>query len=217
MRHDVSVAVELGSKHISPYCLTVPEGHPLSKNRPLEDEQVEMFNIIDDELRKKSFTRYELSNYALQGFESQHNLLYWTDQDYWGLGLSAHSSSKKSEWGSRFWNANSFDLYCQQMQSEKEVINLGDFEPKQIENLKKAQSLTDYCYTALRLQDGLAVEKLVQKFGPSTLGLMQKSADSALKQGHMVFENGHFKLTSSGFIISNQIFEKFAFFEDDLT
>lgn len=217
LRHDVSIAVELGSKHISPYCLTVPEGHPLSKNRPLEEEQIEMFNIIDDELRKKSFHRYELSNYAIQGFESQHNLLYWTDQDYWGLGLSAHSYSKKSDWGSRFWNLNSFDLYCQQMQAETEVKNLGDFETKQIENLKKAQSLTDYCYTALRLQGGLAVENLVQKFGPSTLGLIQKSADAALKQGHMVFENGHFKLTSSGFIISNQIFEKFAFFEDDLT
>jgi coproporphyrinogen III oxidase-like Fe-S oxidoreductase len=103
------------------------------------------------------------------------------------------------------------------MASEHKVKNLGDFEIKQIENLKKAQSLTDYCYTALRLEDGLAVEKLVHKFGPSTLGLIQKSADSALKQGHMVLENGHFKLTSSGFIISNQIFEKFAFFEEDLS
>ena len=54
-----------------------------------------MFDVIHDELTKKSFVQYELSNYALAGFESKHNMLYWTDVEYWGLGLSAHSYSKK--------------------------------------------------------------------------------------------------------------------------
>ncbi|MGZ3692510.1 MAG: coproporphyrinogen-III oxidase family protein, partial [Pseudobdellovibrio sp.] len=217
LRYDVSVAVELGSKHISPYCLTVPEGHPLSKNRPLEEEQIEMFDIIDNELAQKSFIQYELSNYALKGFESQHNLLYWTDQEYWGLGLSAHSYSKASEWGSRFWNLNSFDLYSEQMQTDGAQKNLSDYNTKQIENLNKAQSLTDFCYTSLRLKQGLSVEKLVQKFGPKTLDLIEKQSSDLISRHFMTHENDHLSLTRQGQLISNQIFEKFAFFAEELT
>lgn len=221
LQHDVRVAVELGSQHISPYCLTVPESHPLAKNRPLDDEQVEMFRIIHSELLAHQFQRYEISNYARRGHESQHNQLYWTDQEYWGLGLSAHSYSRQMlhqhSWGSRFWNLNNFDLYSRQIESLNEpvVLNTWGF-PQQIEILEKHQSLTDFCYTALRLQGGLSVEKLVQKFGSQTLGLIEKNADALIKHGFMRFENQHYQLTDSGVLISNQVFEKFAFLAEDL-
>ncbi|MEQ1721795.1 MAG: radical SAM family heme chaperone HemW [Pseudobdellovibrio sp.] len=217
LKYDVQVAVELGSKHISPYCLTVPEAHPLSKNRPLDEEQIEMFNIIHTELTKKDFKRYEISNYALSGFESKHNLLYWTDQPYWGLGLSAHSYSKKSEWGSRFWNVNSFELYDKQMNSENVLSGLTDYIDDQIEHLEKHQALTDFCYTSLRLEEGLSVEKLVSKFGTPTLDLVTKIAKPMLERKLLSFDNNHYALSNAGVVISNQIFEKFAFLKEDLT
>lgn len=216
LRHDVQVAVELGSKHISPYCLTVPEGHPLSKNRPLDDEQLEMFNIIHTELNKNNFSRYEISNYAANGFESKHNMLYWEDCEYWGLGLSAHSYSKTTNWGTRFWNQNSFDLYAKQTESENTFDSLADYSSKQIENLDKHQSLTDFCYTSLRLQKGLSVGKLVQKFGNPTLDSVSKIAASLLERKLLAATNGHYALTDAGIIISNQVFEKFTFLKSDL-
>ena len=119
LKNDVEIAVDLGSKHISPYCLTVPEGHPLAKNRPLEEDQLKMFEIIHTQLLAQQFQRYEISNYALQGYASKHNLLYWTDRNYWGLGLSAHSyltdTLVPDNWGSRFWNGNNFDFYTEQI------------------------------------------------------------------------------------------------------
>jgi len=216
LRYDVSVAVELGSKHISPYCLTVPEGHPLSKNRPLDEEQLNMFEQIHTELIKKNFHQYEISNYALPGFESQHNLLYWTDAEYWGLGLSAHSYSKSSPWGSRFWNLNSFDLYTAQAERPLQMAQLSDYDSKQIENLSKAQSLTDYCYTSLRLNSGLAVDKLVQKFGPKTLDLLLEASSALRSKGLIDYDGRIFKLSRAGQMISNQVFEKFTFFDSDL-
>lgn len=216
LRYDVSVAVELGSKHISPYCLTVPEGHPLSKNRPLDDEQLHMFEEIHNELLKKNFQQYEISNYALKGYESQHNLLYWTDAEYWGLGLSAHSYSKNSAWGSRFWNLNNFDLYTSQMDSDLELNELSQYESKQIEHLNKAQSLTDFCYTSLRLNTGLAVEKLVQKFGPKTLDLVLEASQEARSKALIDYDGHFFKLTRPGQLISNQVFEKFTFLDSEL-
>ena len=210
LKYDVEVAVELGSKHISPYCLTVPEGHPLSKNRPLEDEQVEMFEIIHNSLTARGQKRYEISNYALPGYESKHNLLYWTDEQYWGLGLSAHSYSKTSLWGSRFWNLNSMDLYANQIES-------GLVLPEnQVEILERHQALTDFCHTSLRLTEGLSVEKLVQKFGATTAPLIQVNSLPLVKHGLLRFENNQYTLTEKGLLISNQVFEKFTFLKNDL-
>ena len=217
LRHDVHVAVELGSKHISPYCLTVPEGHALSKNRPLDEEQLEMFNIIHTELNKNNFSRYEISNYATEGFESKHNLLYWEDSEYWGLGLSAHSYSKKTAWGSRFWNPNSFELYEKQNYAENTFSGLMDYSSQQIENLEKHQSLTDFCYTSLRLQKGLSVDKLVQKFGNPTFDLVSKITAPLLQQKLLTETNGHYVLTDAGVVISNQIFENFTFLKSNLS
>ena len=211
LRYDVSVAVELGSKHISPYCLTVPESHPLSRNRPLEDEQVEMFEIIDRELLKRNFVQYEISNYAIPGFESQHNLLYWTDSEYWGLGLSAHSYLKSDSWGRRFWNVNNFEKYCEQIDS-----GIANLPAAQFEVLTKAQSLTDFCYTGLRLNSGLSVEKLVQKFGSETLGLVRDRLKTAILNGLVAERSGNICLLPPGRMISNQIFEKIAFSDDEL-
>ena len=175
-----------------------------------------MFEIIHNELLQKSFNQYELSNYALPGFESRHNRLYWDDSEYWGLGLSSHSYSKKSPWGSRFWNVNSFEIYSQQSSEDHEFKGFESFHSKQIEHLNKAQSLTDFCYTALRLNQGLSVEKLVQKFGSQTLDLVEKASSDLIKRNLMKLEGQHLILTRSGQMISNQLFEKFSFSEEDL-
>ncbi len=211
LKYDVEVAVDLGSKHISPYCLTVPEGHPLSKNRPLEDEQVEMFEIIHSALNKHGQKRYEISNYAIPGYESKHNLLYWTDQEYWGLGLSAHSYSKATPWGTRFWNLNSFDLYAKQIESGIQLPS------NQQEILEKHQALTDFCHTSLRLSEGLAMDKLVQKFDSGLTSKIAQTAQPMVQHGLLRFENNHYQLTEKGLLISNQVFERFTYLQEDFS
>ena len=220
LRHDVEIAVDLGAKHISPYCLTVPEGHPLSKNRPLEDEQIEMFDIIHKNLIQKDFSRYEISNYSRPGFESQHNLLYWTDQDYWGLGLSAHSymknSSLEKNWGARFWNVNNFDLYEKEIFQAPAVLVPQKLPIQQVELLEKHQSLTDFCHTALRLNTGINLDQVCHKFGASAAGLVQKAAAALVTHKVLHSLAGALTLTDHGVLISNQVFEKFTFLDNDL-
>ncbi len=211
LKHDVEVAVQLGSKHVSPYCLTVPEAHPLSKNRPLEDEQIEMFEIIHHALSRQGQNRYEISNYAQPGFESKHNLLYWTDEEYWGLGLSAHSYSKSTRWGSRFWNQNSIELYAKQIEAASSLPD------NQIEALEKHQALTDFTHTSLRLSAGLSVEKIVNKFDSTTLDMITESAKPLLKHDLLRFQDNHYVLTEKGLLISNQVFEKFTYLKNDLS
>ncbi len=218
LRQDVLTAVDLGSSHISPYCLTVPEGHPLSFNRPLDEEQIEMFNIIHENLNLAKFKRYEISNYGLSGFESQHNLLYWQDQDFWGLGLSAHSYSKKkthfqknTSWGSRYWNPNNIQVYENQIQQ-----NLSELDSTQIEFLAQHQALTDFCHTSLRLEAGLKLDSLRIKFGEHLTKIVYDLAKPMVERQLLSQNSEGFQLTNEGILISNQIFEKFTFLEVDI-
>src|SRR5690606_5962345 len=111
LKQDIEKALEFNPKHISTYYLNVHENNPLSKNRADDETQVEMFRTIEKVLEANNIHRYEISNYARPGFESRHNLIYWNDQPYWGVGLSAHSflNEESSEWGTRFFNPKSYD------------------------------------------------------------------------------------------------------------
>ena len=216
LAYDLDIADEMGMTHLSPYCLTVPEGHPLSKNRPLDTEQIEMFELIHNKLLAKNFYRYEISNYAKAGYESKHNLLYWTDMSYWGLGLSAHSydnrqSIETKKWGTRFWNASNINIY------EKDILNL-EIRQKNSNNLEILdfhQSLTDFCYTSLRLEKGLSYEKALRKFSSSAVTKIELIAKPLIDRGLLKFINNHWSLTDQGVFISNQIFEQFTFLESD--
>lgn len=220
LRRDVEIAVEQGSAHISPYCLTVPEGHPLAKGRALEDEQVDMFELIAGELTSRGFNQYEISNFARPGFESRHNLLYWTDQPYWGLGLSAHSYSAQKPWGVRYWNASTIELYQKQIlekQGQTFERPSTQLPENQFEILEKHQALTDFCHTSLRLMRGLDERELQEKFPNSVsvqvLSLLHGLAEKSWVRRH---DNGHWALTPSGLVISNQVFRDLTFLESDL-
>ncbi len=210
LKYDLDLASDLGMKHLSPYCLTVPEGHPLSKNRPLDTEQLDMFQLIDDFLVAKNFYQYEISNYSLPGCESKHNLLYWTDKSYWGLGLSAHSYSKKSDWGTRFWNPSNINLY-EKMIKEGTFV----FDENSSETLLFHQSLTDFCHTSLRLKNGLSKKLILNKFGPGALAKIEVLSLKLIDQGLVQFSNDCYSLTRKGIYISNQIFEVFTFLKSD--
>ncbi len=214
LRRDLDIASTFNMTHASPYCLTVPEGHPLSKDRPLDIEQIEMFQIIHQTLVQQGFYRYEISNYAKPGYESRHNMLYWTDQPFWGLGLSAHSYSKHTPWGTRFWNPSNINLYEKEL-SQRSVSDSFPLNENNSEILGISQSLTDFCYTSLRLSRGLSWSELESKFGASTLEKIHSISKPLVDQQLLQLKDRCYSLTDKGVFISNQIFEKFTFLKDD--
>ncbi|MBY0385846.1 radical SAM family heme chaperone HemW [bacterium] len=155
LEKDLRVIESYSPPHLSAYCLTVPEGHPMSFQRPHDDQQIEMFKMIESSLKQQNILRYEISNFAKMGAESKHNLLYWCDDDYVGLGLSAHSYLKNaSTWGARFWNPSSIEKYQEAVLAQTKNP-LEDLEKIQcLEILSEKDSLFDFCHTALRLEKG---------------------------------------------------------------
>ncbi len=219
LENDVSLAIEQSAHHISPYCLTIPKGHVLSPGRAPDEEQVEMFSLIRSKLLSRGYEQYEISNFSRPGFESRHNMLYWTDQNYWGLGLSAHSYLKNSgAWGRRFWNVSSIGEYKKQVLEfkNKTFSSPADQLPEQqFETLEEYQSLTDFCHTSLRLMAGLSLKDLGGKFGSAFNSLVEKRLISLQKRQLLNVENERWKLTSGGLLLSNLVFEEMTFLRSD--
>ena len=219
LRSDLTEAISQGAQHISPYCLTIPKEHVLSAGRAPDEEQLEMFSAIRETLVAQGFHRYEISNYSLPGHESRHNLLYWTDQEYWSLGLSAHSYSKSSSWGTRFWNVNSIMDYKKQVLESKNLVFKSipeSLPPQQFEVLKIHQSLTDFLHTSLRLAQGLSQERWLQKFPESLWNKVLPRLEKLEKRQVLKRTDGAWCLTETGLVISNLVFEEMTFLSRDV-
>lgn len=143
--------LSLGVKHVSCYLLEVYENTNLfsminsKKYKPLTDEEtIEAFNKLSNYLVDKGMQRYEISNFAFEGFESKHNLNYWARGDYLGFGLGAHSF----EGSRRYFNALTLDEY-----------KLGIVEE---ENLTTEETLEEMIMLGLRCLLGVNVESLLK-------------------------------------------------------
>lgn len=217
LKIDIESSLEFSPKHVSTYYLNVPDKHSLSKDRPNDETQVKMFELIENTLEQNNLKRYEISNYAKPGFESQHNLIYWNDQPYWGIGLSSHSFLPvESPWGTRFWNPKSYEGYEKYISELSQPKSIFDGLSKdQIEPLEKHQSMTEFCYTSLRKMNGLNLEDFEKKF--SYLPKLLTQELSNLKARGLLRESGpRFTLSTEGKILSNLVFERLTFLKEDL-
>jgi len=220
LKYDLEMALEMEPNHISTYCLTLPHPHPLAINRPNDDIQVEMFELIEAHLQQAQFYQYEISNFARKGYESQHNLIYWTDQEYWGVGLSAHSYLHYEKWGVRFWNASQirqYELFVHSLPSaSSSPINVHD--SSQIEVLESHQAMTDFCHTSLRINKGVSWDALRCKFGSQRLQIIAPRLQK-LEQSKMLSQDleNRWQLTRKGRLLSNQVFEELTFIAEELT
>jgi oxygen-independent coproporphyrinogen-3 oxidase len=220
VRLDVATALHFSPAHVSAYCLTVPEGHKLSVGRAPDEEQGEMFELIDRELASGGIYRYEISNFAKPGFESRHNLLYWTDQPYWGIGLSSHSyfprgfsSDDPNDWGRRFWNVRAIKRYEDEMTSSRPSL-LKNQPADLVEHLTRNQALSDFCHTSLRIQRGLEANALRLKFGEPIFKSVEKILTDLVASGHVETTSTGWTLTAAGRLVANLVFEKLTFLED---
>ena len=226
LREDLDQALQFDPSHLSAYCLTVPEGHKLSLGRAPEDEQVEMFDEIENRLAANGIARYEISNFAKPGRESQHNMLYWTDQPYWGIGLSSHSylpasftTSSEAPWGVRFWNTRAMKKYADELALDngRPWSFLNSLPSDQVESLKKNQALTDFLHTGLRPLVGFEANALRLKFGDPSADaveqrLLELAADNLVRR-----DGGRWKTTREGRLLANLVFEKLTFLEGEET
>lgn len=164
-KEDVRKTIELahlcGSKHISMYALTVEDGTPiytdyLNGELPDSDEVAELYEYGRRLLQEKGYERYEISNFAIPGYESKHNLNYWKRGEYIGVGVSASSFMQ----GKRFTNTFDLDDYM------KCVIS-GFFPAVTCEEVSKDDAKFEFIMLALRTKYGVNMDEYKKAFGSS--------------------------------------------------
>jgi oxygen-independent coproporphyrinogen III oxidase len=188
-------------QHVSLYMLEVHEGTLLARQiqqstvqEMPEEQQVRCYLQAVDLLKKAGYLHYEVSNFALPGYESRHNLKYWTSAPYYGYGAGACSYYEQR----RIQNLREIPVYIQ-------AINSGELpiESETSENLEtEARNAVIF---GLRKTDGIDVESFKITYGIHPLSLFENKADLFLAEGFLELHNGRLRLTSGGLLLSNEI------------
>ncbi len=191
LEKDLYLYTKLPITHISAYMLTVYENTPFKEyiqnnllTLPDENTSTQMFFLINDYLEDKGFKRYELSNWAKDGFACKHNLFYWTHKQFLGIGVSAWSYVNNE----RFGNERNFDMYMQILETGKLPIAYKEVVDE--EELKKEK-----IFLGLRTTQG--IDKTLIK---NTEILNQLEND-----GYLNIIDDKISLTPKGLMIINQI------------
>ena len=192
------VISELSPEHISCYGLILEEGTPLYARRdslvfPSEDEECDMYSLACKMLSNSGYEHYEISNYAREGKYCRHNLKYWTDSEYIGLGLTAHSYFD----GKRYGNSTDLGQYISLPQSQYSRGNYTEIAPE--------DERFEYGMLNLRLKWGISLEDYRLRFGVDFTRGREKLIEKYLRLGLADISNGSFFLTERGFYLSNNI------------
>lgn len=182
-------------KHVSGYILKVEDGTPFERDGiknilPDDDTTADLYLKMVDFLKNKGFEQYEVSNFAVTGYESRHNCRYWKCLDYIGIGTSAHSCHA----GKRFCvdrNMNDF------IESPVQKITVTDDKPCGFE---------EYAMLRLRLAEGLNVNDF-----PEHKSVLLKKIPALLNTGYINYDGECISLTPNGFLVSNSVIEYLIF------
>jgi oxygen-independent coproporphyrinogen-3 oxidase len=190
---NIEKAIALGVQHISAYALTVEPRTALSKMistgkvAPANEEKAAVhFHKLVSMLNKAGFEHYEISNFALPGYRSQHNSSYWRGVQYLGLGPAAHSFNGKQ----RHSAIHNNPLYI------KEIAN-GTL-PLEEEGLSLSDRYNEYVMTTLRTIEGIDVDVLGEKFGLQLQAYCMQEALPFVKEGRLTFVGNNLTLTRDG-------------------
>ena len=192
----VRTIADLAPEHISVYGLILEEGTNLWRRKdelvlPDEDTECDMYFDAVSILGERGYEHYEISNYAIPGMRSRHNLKYWKNSEYIGVGLSAYSYFD----GSRYGNTSNFDAYLGGAWRDSDRRDVIDASTKAYE----------YVMLALRLSDGFSLAEYRDRFGTDFLSGRESEINKLISLGFAEITDGRFRLTDRGLYVSNSI------------
>ena len=195
-RETLEAVASLSPNHISAYGLILEENTPLWQIRkelsfPTEDEECEMYELACSFLASCGYNHYEISNYAKAGYESRHNLKYWENKSYIGVGASAHSCYG----GKRYSNFAGIEEYLSENPTQYVTEELHD---------SKAAAY-EFVMLGLRLKKGISLSEYKSLFLSDFLTGREEKIISFVKGEYMTFDGDRIALTEKGFYVSNTI------------
>ena len=203
----IAEAIAMKPEHISAYGLTIEPGTPLFASfeageiAPLdEDLSAEMFELTVALLGKAGYEHYEISNFALPGYRSRHNQVYWQRGSYQGFGAGAHSFRREPRFGTRWANPAELGVYAGQ-------VNSGTFP--EIEQLQKQDAMAEFFFLGLRMIDGVDLERFRREFGAAAEEVFPGVIDRFITAGLLRRSTANLQLTARGVLLANTVLAEF--------
>ena len=213
----------LSPEHISLYALTLEEGTPMRRwaeqgkiPEPDPDLAADMYALARRVLSGAGYHHYEISNWAQPGRESQHNLIYWRNEPYLGVGPGAHSRLGQY----RFWTALSPRDYARRQSQWREAPAgpwdaFGERELRQAgtvegwEHIGPDTACAETMFLGLRLLDGLALSRASAAVGHDLAARYRAEIEELAGLGLLRREGGVIRLDESAYLIANRVFTRF--------
>lgn len=196
-------ALKLQPEHLSLYLLEIHEATPLAEQirrgrQPLPDEELAaaMYELMLEKTALKNYRQYEISNFCQPNYESRHNSKYWTLSPVFGFGCSAHSFD-----GTRRRYANERDT--------AEYVSLIERENSAIVHEEEIDAASEFIFLGLRLTRGVDLIEYERRFG---IRLTEKYAEDLRRLESLdliEFADRRLRLTTRGFLFSNEVFAAF--------
>jgi len=206
---DIDAACALQPDHISAYNLTFEEGTAfftdLKRGRIKQlpnDEQAAMYQAVREEIPRRGYAMYEISNYAAPGHEARHNLTYWRGESYLGIGAGAHSFARDGLGGRRWWNEKLPARYIAAV-TGREIAEAG------AESIDEKTAQSEFVFLNLRLRDGFALKDFHARFGRNFECIFGRVATPLLNDGLLTLERGRMFLTARGLEMADSVFARF--------
>lgn len=202
---NVEKALGLGIPHMSLYSLIL-ENHTVFMNRqrrgnlhlPNEDIESEMFEYILRELEDNGFEHYEISNFTKPGYESRHNLMYWDNSEYYGLGAGASGYIN----GMRYRNRGPIQHYL------KSIRENGHSRLHE-EYLSKEEQMEEEMFLGLRKKTGVSINRFEEKFSISFEERYGQIVRDLIAEGLLQEEMGWIRMTKKGLFLGDTVAERF--------
>ena len=204
VKDNVAKAIALDIPHMSLYSLIL-ENHTVFMNRmrrgklplPKEEVEAEMFEYIIAELERAGFEHYEISNFSKPGFESRHNLMYWDNAEYYGIGAGASGYVN----GVRYKNHGPIRHYLKAVEEGNARINE--------EHLSLREQMEEEMFLGLRKKTGVSKARFEEKFGTSFDNLYGQVVRDLCHQGLLQVEGQQIRMTKKGLFLGDTVAERF--------
>lgn len=204
-QRDITTALSPGPKHLSAYLLTVEPGTPLADDMAAgriaagEDDLVrEMYDQGVRILSDAGYEHYEISNFCMPGHRCEHNLVYWRNDEYIGLGPSAASYYA----GVRRRNVSCLESYIAALTAGREP----PFESERLEGLTAA---AEALMLSLRLSEGVAIETFIARYGGSPAELFPRTTRRYLQTGVLELTSRSLRISPDHLFTSNTVLADF--------
>ncbi len=187
--YSLDTLISLKPNHISIYSLGLEEGTPLYNNKelyhfPNEDEEEEQYKLLCERMKSAGYSHYEISNFALEGFESRHNSGYWKRMPYFGFGAGAHSFFRNK----RFFAIDDISIFIDKATTD--FLAPTDYESANA--VSDAEAEEERIMLGLRLAEGVDIDTFDL---PGYL----------FSEGYITKNGQRIALTEKGFRLSNRI------------